>query len=81
MGKKCRCLNCDLVRLMFYSGCTKGYRVSEEISLRYCRITYDPFEKKWKTETKSQQKAKKDALRKQHRENMKRAKEISLLSV
>ena len=79
VGKKCRCLKCDLVRLMFYSGCTKGYRVSEEISRRYCRITYDPFEKKWTTETKSQQKAKKDAKRKQHRENMKRAKEISLL--
>ena len=81
VGKKCRCLKCDLVRLMFYNGCTKGYRADEEISRRYCRITYDPFEKNWKTETKSQQKAKKDALRKQHRENMKRAKEISLQSV
>jgi len=82
VGKKCRCLTCDIIRLMYYKGATMRDRyVDSDITQRYCRTSYDPFEKKWTTETKNQQKAKKDAKRKQHRENMKRAKEITLLHV
>ena len=79
VGKKCRCLTCDIIRLMYYKGCSEDRYVDSDITQRYCRTSYDPFEKKWTTETKSQLQVKRDAKRKQHRENMKRSKEISLL--
>ena len=81
VGKKCRCLTCDIIRLMYYKACKEDCYVDSDITQRYCRTSYDPSEKKWTTETKNQQKANKDAKRKQHRENMKRSKEISLLHV
>ena len=53
-AKKCRCLQCDIIRLQYHKQNPQSRAFNGKINKIYCRTEYDPREKKWKTETKQQ---------------------------
>jgi len=53
-AKKCRCLQCDIIRLQYHKQNPQSRAFHGKINQTYCRTEYDPREKKWTTETKQQ---------------------------
>ena len=77
-ANKCRCFRCDLVRLAHRLDNVKSTILDPAVNKKYARITYNTGDKQWKTTTVSQMKTMRDKQRSQYRNEMKRAKKISL---
>ena len=72
VGKGCRCLHCDVIRLEYrnQSANSKYHSVPENLRNKYARTTYNPdeeIENRWVTKTKSQAKLDKEMERRKKR--------------
>ena len=76
-ANKCRCLTCDLVRLAYRLDNLWEKSLCPTINKKYARINYTSGNKQWKTMTVSQMKREKDKLRREYRDRINLAKQIS----
>ena len=76
VGKRCRCLHCDVIRLEYRNQNihSSHNNVSNNLKNKYARITYNPdeeIEKRWATKTKEQAKLDKEMERRKKRNEKK----------
>ena len=77
VSHKCRCFTCDLVRVAYRLDNLFERSLDQVINKKYARITYYTGYEQWKTMTVSQVKTMREKERREFRNKMNRAKQIT----
>ena len=77
VSHKCRCFTCDLVRVAYRLDNLFERSLDQVINKKYARITYYTGDEQWKTMTVSQVKTMREKERREFRNKINRAKQIT----
>ena len=79
VSHKCRCFICDLVRVAYRLDNLFERSLDQVINKKYARITYYTGDEQWKTMTVSQVKTMREKERREFRNKINRAKQITIV--